>query len=189
MKAITLTLLAVAMVLVAGCLVTSIYPFYNEKDVVYEPALAAHWTRADDAKEHWLFEKGGTNSYQLTYMTGDQTNIIQAHLFKLDGQMFLDLFGGEKEWTTLPPPIPSHFLLRVSELTPKVRLAPLNNEWLAKWVEKNPQAVKYELVKIGDKADDVRVVLTGATPELQRFIRGHLKYAEAWSETFDLNRD
>jgi hypothetical protein len=103
--------------------------------------------------------------------------------------MFLDLFGGEKKWTTLPPPIPAHFLLRVSQLTPKVRMASLNNEWLAKWVDKNPKAVKYELIKIGDKADDVRVVLTGETPDLQRFVRSQLKNDEAWGETFELTKD
>jgi len=188
MKNLTLILLAGAAALVTGCLVTSVYPFYHEKDLIYEPRLVGYWTKSDEAKEHWHFEQAGTNAYQLTYMTSDSTNVMQAHLFKLEGQMFLDLFHGETEWNTVPPPIPSHFLLRVHQLTPKVRMAALNNEWLVKWVDKNPKALRHVLVQ-GDKAEDQRVVLTGETPELQRFVRSQLNTKEAWGESFELSKD
>jgi hypothetical protein len=68
-------------------------------------------------------------------------------------------------------------------------MAPLNNQWLVKWVDKNPKTVKYALIKTGEKVDDVRVVLTGETPELQRLIRMQLKNDEAWGEAFELTKD
>jgi hypothetical protein len=189
LKAISLVLLAGAAALVSGCLVTSVYPFYSPKDMIYEPGLAGRWTKTDDANEHWEFAKAGTNYYQLTYISSSQTNVMEARLFKLQGQMFLDLFAGEKEWEIMPPPIPSHLLLRVYQLTPKVRMTAMNNEWLAKWVEKNPKALRYYMLKMGDKAEDVRVVLTGETSDLQEFVLSQLKTDEAWTEPFELQRN
>ena len=172
--------------LLAGCVVTSLHPFYTNTDVGYEPALIGQWTNTQQADERWTFERDGQDAYRLIYVTGDGTNLTQAHFFKLGGQNFLDLAGLDQKWETAPPPIPSHLLLRVLQLSPTLRLAPLSHDWLKTLLEKDPKALRHELV--GSNTNDTRVVLIDETKELQGFIVSHLKSDEAWKDAFELRR-
>jgi hypothetical protein len=173
--------------LLTSCVVTSLHPYYATKDVVYEPGLLGQWTNTQQTNERWTFERDGPEAYRLTYVTDDGTNLTQAHLFKLGGQNFLDIGGLDQKWENLPPPIPSHLLLRVLQLSPTLRLAPLSHDWLETLLEKDPKAVRHEL--IGDKTKETRVVLTDETKELQGFILQHLKTDEAWKDSFELRPD
>ena len=188
-KTVTFILLAMLAAALTGCLVTSVYPFYTEKDLTFDPALLGQWSKADEKKEQWKFERRGTNAYLLTFVSDDQTNVMQAHLFKLAGQRFLDLFAPEKESEVLPPPIPSHLLLRVAQVTPTLRMTALNHDWLKDYLQKVPNAVRHELVQSGERPDDVRVVLTADTAELQKFILNQIKTNAAWNEEFELKKD
>jgi hypothetical protein len=88
---------------------------------------------------------------------------------------------------TLPPPIPSHLLLRVLQLNPSLRLVPLSHDWLKTLLEKEPNAVRHQL--FGEKTNETRVVLIDETKELQTFVVRHLKTDDAWKESFELRRD
>ncbi len=175
--------------LLTGCLVTSVYPFYTQRDLAFDAGLVGHWTNAKETGEHWIFKKEGEKAYQLTYASDDKTSVMQAHLFKIGGQSFLDLFTAEIKDDVQPPPIPSHFLLRADQLAPTVKLASLNYEWLHELLAKNPKALRHHLVPSGDKPEDNRLVLTADTAELQRFILKHLKTEEAWKDGLELKRD
>src|ERR1051326_1493962 len=129
--------------LLAGCLVTSVYPFYTPKDVTFEPALTGNWTNSTDAQERWQFEATNTNSYRVTYSNKDSTNVMQATLFKLHNNLFLDLFTEEMKDDVQPPPIPSHFLFRMNQIKPSVKMAPMNYEWLVKLLDANPKAEEH----------------------------------------------
>src|SRR5438128_2506352 len=120
----TVLALAGCAVVLAGCLVTSVYPFYTAKDVTFEPALAGSWTNVSEAQEQWQFAAVNTNSYRVTYMTKDGTNVTQGRLFKLQGKLFLDLFSSEMNEEVQPPPVPSHFLFRMIQIKPTVKMAP-----------------------------------------------------------------
>jgi hypothetical protein len=178
---------AVAMLL-AGCLTTSVYPFYTSKDLLFDPALVGNWTKTTDPKEHWDFQQRGTNSYLLAYWDDSSTNSIQARMFKLEGQTFLDLFPASVHSEVMPPPIPSHFLLRVSQMSPTLRMAPLDCEWLAAYLEANPKALQHLIITNQEAMEEERLVLTGDTKELQRFVRKHLNTHDAWSNVFELQR-
>jgi hypothetical protein len=173
--------------LLTGCIVTSVHPFYTSKDVVFEPALLGQWTNTQQSDERWTFEKEAQNFYLLTQVSGNETNLTQVHLFKFAGQMFMDLAGVDQKCNAMPPPIPSHLVLRVFQLGPTLRMAPLNHDWLKALLEKEPKALQHEL--IGDKPDDSRVVLTADTPELQRFLSNHLKTDDAWKDPLELKRN
>src|SRR5205814_6381187 len=127
--------------LLTACVVTSLHPFYTFKDVVFEPALLGQWTNSQQAEEKWTFQRDGQDAYHLTYVTGDSTNLTQAHLFKLGGQTFIDVAGLDQNWNTVPPPIPSHLLLRVLQFSPTLRMAPLSNDWLKTLLEKKPEVL------------------------------------------------
>lgn len=189
MKKLTFALVAAGAVLLTGCLVTSVCPFYTEKDLVFEPGLLGDWTNLKESDDHWKFEKEGSNAYRLTYGSGTNTAVMQAHLFKLRGQSLLDLFIPEVNDQIQPPPIPSHFLLRVFELKPNVRMAPLSYDWLKETLAENPKALRHHVIKTGDKSNDDRIVLTADTAELQNFVIKHLKTKVAWKDDFQLKRD
>lgn len=189
MKKLTFALMTAGAAVLTGCLVTSVYPFHTEKDLAFEPGLVGDWTNVKEAGDHWKFEKEGSNAYRLTYSSGDKTNVVQAHLFKLRGESFLDLFTPEGNDQIQPPPIPSHFLLRVFQLQPAVRMASLDYDWLKETLAANPKALRHHVIKLGDKPDDERIVLTADTAELQMFVINHLKTKEAWKDDFELKRD
>jgi hypothetical protein len=185
MKHLKLAIVPAVALALTGCIVTSVYPFYAAKDLVFEPTLVGQWVKVDDKTEGWKFDKEGSNAYQLTETSSGQTNVMQAHLFKLQGQMFLDLFAPDQAGGS-PPAIPSHLLLRVPALSPNVRLAPVSHEWLLQLLDKEPKAIKNQILQTSPKPEDRRVVLTGETAELQAFIIKHLKTEEAWKDEFQL---
>jgi hypothetical protein len=189
MKKLTFALMAAGTAIITGCLVTSVYPFYTEKDLIFEAGLVGDWTNVKEADDHWKFEKEGSNAYRLTYRSGTNNAVVQAHLFKLRGQSFLDLFTTEANDQIQPPPIPSHFLLRVIQFKPNVRMAPLDYDWLKKTLAETPKALRHHVIKMGGKSDDDRIVLTADTAELQTFVIKRLKTKEAWGGDFELKRD
>src|SRR3954465_12861471 len=91
----------------SGCVVTSVAPYYTEKDLIFEPALVGNWikpadnTNSDD--EVWKFEKKGESSYRFTWITEEKAVLMDAHAFKLQGQLFVDLASLERDWNTIPP--------------------------------------------------------------------------------------
>jgi len=187
-----LGLLAAAGTLAAlftGCLVVSVYPYYNEKDLVFETGLVGSWSKTDGQSERWKFEKQDTNTYQLTVTNSSGTNVMQAHLFKLRGQLFIDLYAPDASTDVQPPPIPSHLLLRVQSLSPSLKLTVLDFAWLRDLLLKNPKALRHEIIKTNDKPEDRPIALTADTAELQAFLAQHLDTKEAWSDPFELKRD
>lgn len=189
MKRSLFAILGGAALLGAGCLVTSVYPFYTAKDVQFEPALLGKWSDTKTKNEHWQFEQQGDKHYQLTYSEGTNAPYtMQATFFKMKGESFLDAFT-TKEVDVQPPPIPSHFLLRVLELKPNLRMAPLDYDWLQKTLAENPKALRHCLTPPDEKPENQRLVLTADTAELQKFVLAHLNTRAAWTNETELSRD
>lgn len=186
MKQISFVLLVVAAAILTGCVVTSVHPFYTAKDLVFEPALVGNWIKEgkDADGEVWKFEKGRESTYRFTLIESRKATVMEVHAFKLQGQLFLDLFSLERDYQI----IPAHFLLKVSQLTPVLRMAELNDEWLKKLLSKDPSAIQHTSVATGDQPDDRRTVLTTGTAELQKFILQHLTTEDAWND-FELKRE
>ena len=187
MKKVTLVLLAAAAVSLVGCVVTSVHPYYTDKDLVFEPALVGNWLKeAKDAQpEVWKFEKKSDLAYRFTLIEERKATVMEAHAFKLQGQLFLDVFSLEEDIHVIPP----HYLLKVDQLTPALRLSELDNDWLKTWLAANPGAIPHCLVGAGDNSDDHRVVLTADTPALQQFILSQLGTEGAWKGSFNLKAE
>ena len=185
MKKALLPFLVLASTILAGCIVTSVYPFYTPRDVVFEPALLGAWTNSTEANERWIFEQASSNAYSVTYSSGSETNKMLAHLFKLKGQNLMDLFTVEAKNDIQPMPIPSHMLLRINEIQPGFSFTPMDYEWLAKFLEAKPKALRHHWLTSVNDSSDKRLVLTADTAELQAFILKHLQTSEAWTNGSD----
>jgi hypothetical protein len=111
-----------------------------------------------------------------------KATVLEAHLFKLQGQLFLDIASVEQDYHVIPP----HHLLKVSQVTPTLRMSELNHDWLTGLVKTNPSAVRHHVIRTGDQPEDRRIVLTADTADLQKFVLKHLGTADAWKDTFEL---
>lgn len=180
-------LLVLAMASLTGCLVISVHPFFQEQDLIFEPALLGRWTGHG---QQWRFEpdRNEEKAYFITYTNQEKTSKMTGHLFILEDHWFLDLFGSA-ESETMPPPIPSHCVVRVKLSDGRLTLQSLSYEWMEKWLKKNPKALRHQWrVNPGDNAEDQYFVLLAESADLQKFLRNQLKNAEAWTEPLTLER-
>jgi hypothetical protein len=181
--------LAVVGLILTGCIVTSVHPFYTQKDVVSGKTLMGKWKDTKESKDYWVFEPGSQDSLKLTIISGEETNLISAHLFTIDQSLFLDLFPLKPDASGCPPGIPSHMLLRVDQMQPTLKIAALNHDWLLKLVQQHPGNISHLIVKDPDKSENQRVVLTAETAKLQRFVHKQMKNPEAWQDASELQRE
>ncbi len=156
-----------------GCVVTSVYPFYTAKDVVFDPALLGRWAEAGStnaANEHWQFDKLEGQAYKVTVVDKEKRTEYDAHLFKLKGRLFLDWCPRERPDDSIPP----HYLLKVTRIESSLELTMLNYDWLKNLIEKDPKAIRHLVIAkpLGESGGG-NVVLTANTAELQRFILKH----------------
>jgi hypothetical protein len=184
MKRIIPTAAGLALVLITGCIVTSVNPLYTEKDLVFDPALVGAWSEGE-GKDLWAFEKAGEKKYKLLH-TDEKGRVgeFEAHLLKLDKYQFLDLHlvdpGEKEEWQInelagLAIIIrPGHLFFKVSQIRPTLQLSALHEDWLKTLLEKDPNAIQHERIRFG--TNDYRNVLTAKTKSLQKFV---LKYADS----------
>ena len=182
MKKNLIPIIGAVAVLLAGCVVTSVYPYYQAKDLVFEASLLGDWVSADNKDkpgEFFRVEKLGEKTYCATAFTADQTNSFILHLFRLNRQLFLDTCPTNHSLDH----VPVHQISKVMRLQPEIETADLEYKWLAELLGKNPEAIRHVTVrdKEGENKDE-RIVLTADTAELQKFILKHLNNTNAWKK-------
>ncbi len=175
--------------LLAGCVVTSVYPWYTAKDLVFDPALLGAWQSTEpgaNTNEFWQFEKLEGQAYKLTIVDSDgKRTEFDTRLFTLDNRRFLDCLPRNREGEGIPP----HYLLRVDAIAPTFDLALLDYGWLKKLVEADPNAIRHVIVPkpVGESGDG-DLVLAASTAELQAFLRKHAANTNAFSDVTKLKR-
>jgi hypothetical protein len=170
--------------LVGGC-VPCLRPIYTDKDLVFETALVGLWSGPNSAAS-WHFTKSGEKAYRLVH-TDDKgrKGVFDAHLAKLDGMLFLDLYPQAPR-----APMnelyqfhiqPVHTFLRVYQITPALQMSCMDPKWLKEYLEEQPDALRHE--KQGD-----RLLVTASTEQLQAFLIKHGSTDKAFGEPSDLKR-
>lgn len=175
-------------VLLAAC-IPSVYPFYTDKDVVFDQRLLGEWHDTGDTNnpEIWKFAQSTNNAYNLTVVEDGKTGEFAAHLFKLKQDEFLDLiptdckFADNQAGLVAVSMFPGHLLLHVSQIEPSLKVAMFNLDWLEKYLEQNPKALAYHQEASG-------VVLTADTAALQNFVLSHLGTNELFQEGGEMVR-
>jgi len=175
------TALFAVMLLFTGCIVTSIYPYYTEKDLVFDPALLGNWVEAgktNENPEYVRIEQAGEKGYRATVFGTDETNSSDLYLFRLKQQLFLDTCPTNRSLDF----VPVHQVSKLTQLGPVLETADLNYDWLAAQVKKNPSAIRHMILRDKPGDESGRIVLTADTKELQRFILKNVNNTNAWSE-------
>ncbi len=188
MKQIVRSLSAAGLILLTGCLVTSVYPFYTAKDLAFDPALLGRWLDAKlgEGEPSWQFEKMAAQTYRLTWSNASGTNVFDTHLFTLGAARFLDCLSRDRP----PFQTPQHFIFRVTNPGAELELHPMSYAWLGKLLETNPAALRHLIVPgpAGDGDKNEPLILTANTAELQQFIRQHLATTNAWGPPICLKK-
>ena len=175
------------MLFLAGCVVTSIYPYYTDKDLVFDQAMLGNWVEAgqtNESSEHVRFEAMGTNGYWATVFGDSETNSFEVHLFRLNAQLFVDSFPTNRSLDF----VPVHQVSKVTQIGPEIETANLNYDWLAKLLEKNPRTIRHMVLRDNPGDEHGRIVLTADTKELQRFILKNVNNTNAWNEPSQFKR-
>ena len=167
----------------AGCIpVWSLHPLYDDQHIAFEEKLLGTFTEdKEDTNITWEFTRADEpNTYQLIYssVSKDEPNgmkgLFEAHLVKLDGHLFLDIFPSNDELKQMKWSINLFFMLHVHTFA-KVEIVDSQlNIWLSdddglkKLLKQDPNAIKHELVEGGEP------VLTASTGQLQEFVLKHV---------------
>jgi hypothetical protein len=169
----------VALSMLAGCIVLSVYPFYNAKDLTFDPALAGHWARTGRANEFWQFTASDKKSYVLTTTDETSTNCFTAHLFQLKQYQFLDLLTTNRSEFELP----LHLISQVTRNDTNLSLHFLDYGWLSALLETNSTVLRHIVVpeKPDDTNGDKMMYLTAGTADLQKFLLKHVDDTNAFS--------
>ena len=187
MKRIILITAGLALTLLAGCVVTSVYPFYSRKTSSSNPPCLAPGRRPGSLTNTGrLHATKRMATRYLRVQRHDQR--VPGHAFKLHGEQFLDLSTAQWKEDIQPEPVPSHLLVRIGQITPSLKMANLNYDWLRELVDRYPKAIRHIVIRTGDGPEDRRVVLTADTAELQRFVIKHLKTKGAWDKSLELQK-
>ena len=185
--------------LLGGCVpVMSLHPLYTENDLVFDEKLLGTWV--DDSNENMLeFSKSekSQKTYQVIYSVtkeeGKGKGIFDAHLVKLEGKLFLDVFPNQLPCGEIEDPnqtkwfynaffsIPVHTFAKVDSIEPQLKLRLSDNETMKELLKKDPNAVGHEML-------EENAVLTAKTKELQKFAVKYADGKEFFSEELVMKR-
>ncbi|MFZ0978687.1 MAG: hypothetical protein WAN23_04715 [Candidatus Acidiferrales bacterium] len=164
------------------------HPWYTDKDVVFEPALLGSWfdPTEKDTQAAFIFEKGGPNSYKVTFVNFSETQhldlVFDAHLMGLDGKLFIDAVQKSAkvrgEDVDIGIVVPGHLVGRISIQGDVLQMKLLDDDWVKKGIEAGTISIEHENV-------DGVPVLTASTPELQKFLLAHADDDQAFSSKAD----
>lgn len=184
MKKAVFLLTACGLLMMGGCVPLSLYPFYTEKDLVFESALIGSWN-SGDSNDEVVFEKAGANGYVLISRDSTGETHFDVRLFKLGGKLFMDLYPqglcGGRNALLEEHLVQGHSLLRVNQIEPTLITASLNDTWMKERMKENPKALAHVLT-------DDRLVLTASTEELQAFLLKHVGDDKAFDQPSEMSR-
>ena len=169
-----------------GCLVSSLHPFFKEKDKFYDEEMVGTWIDGDSCiwtiqsnsfSEYFMGPEITDDSYRITYYEEqDSPGLFTGSLFQLKGVNYVDFYPeADKEhcvndficWHH----IPTHTLARVQYNSDSILLYWFAEEWLTELFEQNRIRIKHETI---GHPDFPRHLLTASTEELQKFIKKYV---------------
>jgi len=184
--------------ILGGCVpVMSLHPLYTEKDVVFEEKLLGTWVDDPNGPEAiWEFQRPEEEEKEYKLIVTDEEGkkgSFSAHLVKLGGRLFLDVYPDEFPCADMEDPnktefaynsfflVPAHTFIKIDSIGPELKMRLTDDEEMETLLKEDPNAVKHEII-------EGKPVLTASTKELQAFV---LKYADderLFSEEIVLSR-
>ena len=174
LRLLALTITIISLPLTAGCWVQSVYPFYEESDVVADDSLAGTWVGEAELQPCLLniaFDPGEkiyniamSKSAEATEEMKCVEMTAKGHLVQLGSQRFVDVVPtDEKSLAQL------HSLMKVKLDGQNLVLVPLDADWLADAIRDKTLDL---IARIDEKVvPPVDVILTSPTRDLRNLLR------------------
>ena len=174
LRLLALTITIMSLPLTTGCWVQSVYPFYEESDVVADDSLAGTWLGEAELQPCLLniaFDPGEkvyniamSKSAEATEEMKCVEMTAKGHLVQLGSQRFVDVVPtDEKSLAQL------HSLMKVKLDGQNLVLVPLDADWLADAIRDKTFDL---MARIDEKVvPPVDVILTSPTRDLRNLLR------------------
>jgi hypothetical protein len=162
-----------------GCPARSFYPFFTEKNLVFNPALTGAWMD-QGKKETYFFQKAEGKNYDIIVCEekGD-TSYYRGQFGQIGKGWFLDTYPSkESEDFQL---VPTHIISKVWLNGDTLTFASLESEYVKGLIEIKSIKIAYTLQK-----EDI--ILTAPTEELQQLILQLAQDDKAFPNSTKLNR-
>jgi hypothetical protein len=169
--------------LLAGCIVMSVYPFYNDQDLTADSGLAGQWVNSTSSNETWQFTSSSPKSYMLITVDSASTNTFSAHLFRLKNYQFMDFLTTNRDMYVMP----MHLIAKAERNGTNLSMHFLDYGWLSGYLETNPATLRHIVVPANpdDSSSDKMMYLTAGTADLQKFLLKHADDTNAFNSDSD----
>jgi hypothetical protein len=186
MKRLTLlALVTLALAASSGCIVRSVFPWFNSSDVVFVDDLLGGWIGTDpDGKEVAMTFVRTADAYTVQYSGSDLRGAFRATLGKVAGEYYLDFRPIEGA-----PGIdglllfPTHSIARLEIGSDKLNVYTLNYEGL-KQLARND---RFKDLKVAWDEED-ELLLVSQSAELRHFLLGYSRSADLFNQPIRLAR-
>ncbi|HEY0653201.1 MAG TPA: hypothetical protein VGD65_08730 [Chryseosolibacter sp.] len=177
MKKHFLLLVLVLAVLVQGCIVKSLHPFYAKSDLVYKSEILNTWVDQDGNRWTIKSVKEQPQAYEMIFTKDGKEASFLAHLFQLNGNLFLDFrplaSDGNVNDLFEMHLLPSHSVAKVVQISKDVvEIKWFDEDWLHSLFSQNRIKISHEVIieENSGNDEDKSYVLTASTSELRKFL-------------------
>lgn len=187
---------AIILLVLSGCIIKSLHPFYTEKDLVYNEEINGVYLDQDSLtwkiepyySSEFLSNDSADGSYIVSYTDAEgDSGIFRMHLFLLDGKMYMDFFPGKVE---LNSPdlfnfhlIGAHSLARVELQNQTLRLKWYSDAWLNDLLKSKKLKLDHQIIE--ESSEYTSYLITASTAELQKFIIKFGDDPQAFKDVWD----
>lgn len=172
-------------VLLSGCFMQSIHPFYTDASLVDVPEISGSWRLISQGsedlsgkyREPWHFGKDKIETYEKGVNSS-----LDVKYFRVEGTLFADLISSKPDETKGPNfwwmlhVLPMHSVCRVHISGDTVSFTPLNGDWLTRKLK--DKAIALPFIYTEDTLD--HPVLAASSGDLMAFLKIYRDNAEAF---------
>ncbi len=177
LRLVALTITIMSLPLTTACWVQSVYPFYEESDVVVDTRLAGTWSGEGELQPCLLniaFDSG-EKVYNLALSKSSEAKAgmkcpelrAKGHLVQMGSQRFLDVVPSDEK-----SPAELHSLVKIKLDGQNLLLVPIDADWLANAIRDKtldlPARIDEEKAAVVPSVD---VILTSPTQDLRNLLR------------------
>lgn len=139
-----------------------------------------------DGNLTWTFTKKAEDAYTLLYIDEKgKKGEFTVHLLKVGDRRFLDIYAADTDIQQNDfykcHLLPVHTFMRMQQQGDGLQMASLKQDWIKKYLQEHPDAIKHEKVDDG-------ILLTAQSKDMQAFLLKHDKTADAWDECSPMAR-
>ncbi len=168
-------------ILIFNSCIYSLHPLYTEDTIYFTTNIIGTWVEDTSNKdEQLIIDSLSDRHYKVTWKDGKDTLIFNMHLVMLDGQLYMDFYPYDKDYSLLDKAarnfIPVHTFTKVNVKKNSMEIVDFDEDRLMDLFDKNRIRLGHESL------EDIGVVITASSKDLQKFIIKYSNNDEAFEK-------